>query len=78
MNCILCVVTHLNKQGPVLEQTFANVEQSGPVLEHVMEEVGEPLETSRLQLHWPMLLTATAGGILTAMLVYRLLKQSGG
>ncbi|KAL6180179.1 hypothetical protein ACLB2K_046846 [Fragaria x ananassa] len=49
-------------------QTVPVVEQTVPVVEQTADEPPWP------QLHWPMLLTASAGGILTAILICRLLK----
>ncbi|KAM5571816.1 hypothetical protein ABKV19_012077 [Rosa sericea] len=64
---------------PVVEEAMPVVErvmeEAMPVVERVMEEAAEPSKPSWRQLHWPMLLTASAGGILTALLVCRLLKQ---
>ncbi|PRQ17118.1 putative transcription factor C2H2 family [Rosa chinensis] len=63
---------------PVVEQAMPVVEQAMPVVEQAMPVVEQAAELSKpswRQLHWPMLLTASAGGILTALLVCRLLKQ---
>ncbi|PRQ17122.1 putative transcription factor C2H2 family [Rosa chinensis] len=63
---------------PVVKQMMPIVEQAMPVVEEAMpvvEQVAEPSKTSWGHLHWPMLLTASAGGMLTAVLVFRLLKQ---
>ncbi|XP_062030431.1 uncharacterized protein LOC133746271 isoform X2 [Rosa rugosa] len=50
---------------PVVEQAILVVEQAMPVV----EQAAEPSKPSWWHLRWPMLLTASAGGILTAMLV---------
>ncbi|KAM5571685.1 hypothetical protein ABKV19_011996 [Rosa sericea] len=63
---------------PVVEQATPVVEQAMPVVEQAMpvvEQAAEPSKPSWRHLHWPMLLTASAGGILTVVLVCRLLKQ---
>ncbi|XP_004299186.1 PREDICTED: uncharacterized protein LOC101302072 isoform 2 [Fragaria vesca subsp. vesca] len=55
-----------------VEYSFANVEQSLPVV----EQVAKPSEPLWRQQRLPMLLIASAGGILSVVLVFRLLKQN--
>ncbi|PRQ17086.1 putative transcription factor C2H2 family [Rosa chinensis] len=77
-DCIFQWLT-MSQLCPLCRYSVPVVEQARPVVEQVMpvvEQTTEPSKPSWRQLHWPMLVTATAGGILTAMLVCKLLKQS--
>nr|XP_011464192.1 PREDICTED: uncharacterized protein LOC105351491 [Fragaria vesca subsp. vesca] len=47
-----------------------------PLCRYALPVVEQTAEPSWPQLHWPMLLTASAGGILTVILVCRLLKNT--
>ncbi|XP_004299175.1 PREDICTED: uncharacterized protein LOC101298420 [Fragaria vesca subsp. vesca] len=75
--CPLCrYALPVEQTMPFVEQTMPVVEQIMPVVEQAMPVVEQTAEPVWPQLHWPMLLTASAGGILTAILVCRLWKKT--